>query len=74
MYRKNVVIVTLTIHLYNGSDIHLHALLGEGNFMKAVHMCGPPMKWSAIAESWRNTAVGGNHLQDNKRSQTRRPQ
>jgi hypothetical protein len=56
VYRKNVVMVTLTTIM---SPIHLHAFLSVGNFMVVVCVCLVPMKWSVIAESLRNTDLGG---------------
>jgi hypothetical protein len=51
--QKNVVYVTLITDV---SPVCLHPLLVVGNFMKVVRASRPPMKWSAIAESLRNTA------------------
>jgi hypothetical protein len=43
-------------HLYSVSSIHLLALLGETNFYEGgTPVRRPPMKWSAIVESLRNT-------------------
>jgi hypothetical protein len=43
-------------HLYSVSSIHLHALLGVTNFYEGgSRVRRPPMKWSAIVESLRNT-------------------
>jgi hypothetical protein len=45
-------------HWYNVFPIHLHAPLGCGEFYEGGPRVGrPPVKWSTIAESLRNTVL-----------------
>jgi hypothetical protein len=46
-------------HRYYVSPLHLYSRLGLGNFKQVVRVCAfqPPMKWSAISESSRKTAL-----------------
>jgi hypothetical protein len=45
-------------HWYNISLTHLHALLGVGEIHEGgLRVCRPPVKWSVVAESVRNTGL-----------------